>query len=63
MRIVFMGTPAFAVPCLKALVKNGMDVAGVFTQPDRPKGRDMVLGSVLISFFYMQISSFPSTIY
>ena len=39
MRIVFMGTPAFAVPCLKALVKNGMDVAGVFTQPDRPKGR------------------------
>ena len=39
MRIVFMGTPAFAVPCLKALVKSGMDVAGVFTQPDRPKGR------------------------
>lgn len=39
MRIVFMGTPEFAVPCLKTLIRNGMNVAGVFTQPDRPKGR------------------------
>lgn len=39
MRIVFMGTPAFAVPSLKALISAGYDVAGVFTQPDRPKGR------------------------
>ncbi len=39
MRIVFMGTPEFAVPSLKALIRHGMDVAGVFTQPDRPKGR------------------------
>ncbi len=39
MRIVFMGTPEFAVPSLKALIQNGLDVVGVFTQPDRPKGR------------------------
>lgn len=39
MRIVFMGTPDFAVPTLKALVENGYEVVGVFTQPDRPKGR------------------------
>ncbi len=39
MRIVFMGTPDFAVPCLRALADNGHDVAGVFTQPDKPKGR------------------------
>ena len=39
MRIVFMGTPEFAVPSLKALCDAGYDVVGVFTQPDRPKGR------------------------
>jgi len=39
MRIVFMGTPEFAVPSLTALCENGYDVVGVFTQPDRPKGR------------------------
>lgn len=39
MRIVFMGTPEFAVPSLKALCEAGYEIAGVFTQPDRPKGR------------------------
>jgi len=39
MRIVFMGTPEFAVPSLEILVKNGMDVVMVVTQPDKPKGR------------------------
>ncbi|NLV59112.1 MAG: methionyl-tRNA formyltransferase [Clostridiales bacterium] len=39
LRVVFMGTPHFAVPSLQALVEAGYDVAGVFTQPDRPKGR------------------------
>ena len=39
MRIVFMGTPEFAVPCLLSLIEDGQEVAGVFTQPDRPKGR------------------------
>ena len=39
MRVVFMGTPEFSVPILRALVENGYEVAGVFTQPDKPKGR------------------------
>ncbi|MDP4127948.1 MAG: methionyl-tRNA formyltransferase, partial [Bacillota bacterium] len=39
MRIVFMGTPDFAVPALRALVNGGHSVVGVFTQPDRPAGR------------------------
>jgi methionyl-tRNA formyltransferase len=39
MRIVFAGTPEFAVPTLKALVADGQDVAAVLTQPDRPAGR------------------------
>lgn len=39
MNIVFMGTPDFAVPCLKALIDNGENVQAVFTQPDKPKGR------------------------
>ncbi|MDQ0337555.1 methionyl-tRNA formyltransferase [Caldalkalibacillus uzonensis] len=43
MRIVFMGTPDFAVPSLSMLIEEGYDVAGVVTQPDRPKGRKRVL--------------------
>lgn len=39
MRIVFMGTPDFAVPCLQRLIADGEQVVGVFTQPDKPKGR------------------------
>ena len=39
MNIVFMGTPDFAVPCLQALLDAGYPVTGVFTQPDKPKGR------------------------
>ena len=39
MRIVFMGTPEFAVPPLEAMIREGYEVVGVFTQPDRPKGR------------------------
>lgn len=38
-RVVFMGSPAFAVPSLQALVREGYDVALVVTQPDRPAGR------------------------
>jgi methionyl-tRNA formyltransferase len=38
-RIVFMGTPDFSLPCLKALVDRGHEVLAVVTQPDRPKGR------------------------
>lgn len=39
MRILFMGTPAFAVPSLRALCEAGHEVCGVFSQPDRPVGR------------------------
>lgn len=39
MRIVFMGTPEFSVPSLQVLAGSGHQVVGVFTQPDRPKGR------------------------
>jgi methionyl-tRNA formyltransferase len=39
MRIVFMGTPEFSVPCLERLISDGEEIVGVFTQPDKPKGR------------------------
>ncbi|MFY0652508.1 MAG: methionyl-tRNA formyltransferase [Cyclobacteriaceae bacterium] len=39
MRIVFMGTPEFAVPSLQILVENGFNVVGVVTAPDKPQGR------------------------
>lgn len=39
MRLVFLGTPAFAVPTLEAMVRSGHEVASVLTQPDRPRGR------------------------
>ena len=39
MRIVFMGTPDFSVPTLRALVEGGHQVVAVVTQPDKPKGR------------------------
>jgi methionyl-tRNA formyltransferase len=38
-RIVFWGTPEFAIPALRAIADEGHDVAGVVTQPDRPAGR------------------------
>lgn len=43
MKILFMGTPDFAVPCLQKLLDMGEEVVGVFTQPDKPKGRGMQL--------------------
>ncbi len=43
MKIVYMGTPDFAVPALAALVDAGYEVAGVVTQPDKPKGRGKTL--------------------
>ena len=45
MRIAFAGTPAFAVVALEALLAAGHDVAGVFTQPDRPAGRGRKLSA------------------
>ena len=43
MKIVFMGTPDFAVPTLEALIRGGHQVAAVVTQPDKPKGRGLSL--------------------
>ena len=43
MRIVFMGTPEFAVPSLRALVRSGYNVVGVVTTPDKPAGRGQKL--------------------
>ena len=43
MRIVFMGTPDFAAASLQKLIDEDFDVVGVFTQPDKPKGRGMEL--------------------
>ena len=41
MRVVFMGTPDIAATCLKKIIADGFQVVGVWTQPDRPKGRGM----------------------
>ena len=43
MRVVFMGTPDIAATCLKKILADGFEVVGVYTQPDRPKGRGMKL--------------------
>ncbi len=43
MKIIYMGTPDFAVPCLKRLLKENYDVVCVVTQPDKPVGRKQVL--------------------
>ena len=43
MRVVFMGTPDIAATCLKKILADGFDVVGIYTQPDRPKGRGMKL--------------------
>ena len=41
MRVVFMGTPEIAATCLTKILEDGFEVVGVYTQPDRPKGRGM----------------------
>ena len=43
MRVVLMGTPDIAATCLKKIIADGFEVVGVYTQPDRPKGRGMKL--------------------
>lgn len=43
LRIVFMGTPDFAVPCLSRILEDGYQVPAVFTQPDKPVGRHQTL--------------------
>lgn len=43
LRVVFMGTPDIAATCLERILSDGFEVVGVYTQPDRPKGRGMKL--------------------
>lgn len=53
-RIVFMGTPEFAVPTLKRLVGEGLNVVGVVTAPDKPAGRGMQLQSSAVKQYAVQ---------
>lgn len=54
MRIVFMGTPEFAVPSLRILVENGFDVVGVITAPDKPKGRGKKLATSAVKDYALE---------
>lgn len=51
MRIIFMGTPDFAVSSLDALFRSGHEIVGVFTKPDRPKNRGMKLTESPVKLF------------
>ncbi len=54
MRIVFMGTPEFAVPSLKILVENGYDVVGVITSVDKPAGRGRKLAQSAVKKYAVE---------
>lgn len=54
MRILFMGTPDFALPTLRALCESGHDVVGAVTQPDKPKGRGHRLTPPPIKVYAME---------
>ncbi len=58
MKILFMGTPDFAVPSLRALADSGEDIVGVVTQPDKPKGRNYVLTPPPVKVFALE-KGFP----
>ncbi len=55
MRILFMGTPEFAVPALKALVSSGHELCGAVTQPDKPKNRGMKLQPTPVKEYAMSV--------
>ena len=54
MKILFMGTPDFALFSLRGLCENGYDVIGVITQPDKPKGRGYVLTPPPVKVYAME---------
>ena len=54
LRIVFMGTPEFAVPSLDALYKAGYDLVGVITAPDKPAGRGMKLSESAVKKYAIE---------
>ena len=54
MKILFMGTPDFAIPTLKALYESGEEIVGVITQPDKPKGRGYTLTPPPVKVFAIE---------
>lgn len=56
MRIIFMGTPEFAVPSLEILVKNGFEVLAVVTAPDKPAGRGLKVSESAMKKFALEHS-------
>ena len=56
MRVVFMGTPAFAVAVLRQVVEDGWDVVAAYTQPDRPKNRGMKLVPTPVKEYAMSVN-------
>ncbi|MCR5635847.1 MAG: methionyl-tRNA formyltransferase [Clostridiales bacterium] len=54
MDILFMGTPDFSVPCLEALIKAGHNIKGVFTQPDKPKGRGNIMTAPPVKVYALE---------
>src|SRR3954447_23027654 len=54
LRIVFMGTPDFAVASLRALVEAGFNVVGVITAPDKPAGRGMKLNESAVKKYAVE---------
>src|SRR5215471_17021340 len=54
LRIVFMGTPEFAVPSLEILLQNGFNIVAVITAPDKPAGRGMQLQQSAVKKFATQ---------
>src|SRR5690554_1746879 len=51
LRIIYMGTPEFAVPPLEILIKNNFNVVAVITAPDKPKGRGQKIGISPVKYF------------
>ena len=54
LRIVFMGTPEFAVPSLNALYEAGYNIVGVITAPDKPAGRGMKLSESAVKKYALE---------
>ena len=57
MKVIFMGTPEFSVPCLEQLLNDGHEVVLAVTQPDKPKGRGNKLAAPPVKEFAFVICS------
>ena len=51
MRIVFMGSPKFALPVLQSLIDDQNDIAGIYTQPDKPSGRGNKISAPAVKLY------------